>query len=505
MLATLLLIILVPLGIFGYYHLLREIKDIDPALLNHQTSISETRKPNESAIYRSVDVPHGISVTRGLNLRSGYKIRDGVLKDIWYLGIAGQKPNSNQTRIVIGEKSFELGQINTILHLIADTLKVCSGNNNRVGLYGNLMESPELILVIWSCFFISDLALVFYNSSEDLSTELADAVSTIVTTSKFVSNILSGSFKDIVCVHLDKPVDHLSPLFTKFITIPENPVNDLKYEYNEHVDYVHANNNPYSIINKGQETKFFQLNFVSAVASRLMSTPTVQAWNGDDSLLISYDNESFSNTNIIFETCCGIMSNLKQIQIINPNKISSAKDLAKYDPTILCIDSHILKRICSNTKKTFLQSFILQRSEYFNSLGYFNRFGRIEKSLNIKIGYICQLSPILTSFICNFCKSVLGCRIIREFYTDFSIGPVLKTNLYDFRIVQNRNLALLGVPANSVELKTVFASEGETRSRLFARGMSIGKGTAINSIDEYWVDTGVDGTFATDGCFYGNV
>jgi hypothetical protein len=502
MILTSLLLLLVPLAIFGYKHFLRELKEIDPLLLDHQTSISETRKSNESPIFRSVDVPHGVSVTRGLNLRNGYKIRDGCLKDIWYLGLANQKMEDTQTEIVLGEHCYKMGQVNTIIHLVADKLKPLT-KNKRIGLYGSFMESPELVLILWSCFFVSDLTIVFYNTKNDLLSSLKEDVPIIITTAKLAKDIPIGSFQEIIKFSVTESDDLLQSPFTQMIEIPANPDNDLTYEYDEHVDFANVNNHPYSVIENGHEISFFQLNFVSAIASKLMSIPAKLSWNKNDSLLISYNEGSASNNNVIFDSCCGIMSNLYKLQIINSANIANLQDLALYKPTILCIDSHILKKICSTTKKTFLQSFILQRSEYFNSLGYFNRFGRIEKSLNLKLTYVCQLTPILSSFICNFCKSVLGSRIIREYYTNFAIGPILKTNLYDFRIVQNRSLALLGVPANSVELKTINSSNENAKGKLYARGMSIGKGGEISNIEEYWVDTDLEGEFARDGCFYG--
>lgn len=480
-----------------YHHFARELQEVDPILLNHQTSISETRKSSESAVYRSVDVPHGVTVTRGLSLRNGYKIRDGCLKDVWYLAL-----NNHQTKIAFGDKSFTLGQVNSILHLIAQKLE--QKNVQKVVVLGRLNESPELALVIMTCFFITDITVVLCNSFNDVNAIHNTPNEILVTNSSFIDKIPQKMFSEVIGINVNGGLSSntSSTHFTQILDIGQDIESSTDFLYNPDTDFAKVNNHPYSFVSKGTETRFFQVNFVSAVAAKVMSIPSPLSWNEKDSLLLSYTTQSFSSTNILFGLCCGLISNIGSIQIIDPKNIGTLKDLSTYKPTVLCIDSHILKTLCSSTKKSFWQSFKLQRSEYLNSLGYFNSFGKIEKSLHLKMVYACQLSPVLSSFICNFCKSILGCRIVREVYTNYSIGPILKTNIYDFRIVQNRNLALLGVPANSVELKTVNPAEGESRGKLQVRGMSIGKGDHLVPDDEYWVDAGLEGSFARDGCFY---
>lgn len=487
-----------------YNHFSRELKEVDPVLLNHQTSISETRKPSESAIYRSVDVPHGVTVTRGLGLRNGYKIRDGCLKDIWYLALNDKDNDSKQTEICFGNAKFTLGQINTILHIISK-IPAFSEKLEQVVIFGDLIESPQLVLAILSCFFVTDTTVVLCKSLDDLAVLQNSFAGVIFTDSEHAEQVPREIFKEVIGIDITGESANVlsNNKFTHVISIPQEIDSMLDYDYNPDSDFAKVNNHPYSVISQGNETRFFQVNFVSAIASKVMSVPSALSWNEKDTLLLSYTDQSSSSTNVIFGICCGLISNVQKIQLISPTRINTLKELTAFKPTLLCIDSHLLKKLCSSTTKTFWQSFKLQRSEYLNSLGYFNTFGKVENSLNLKMVYVCQLSPVLSSFICNFCKSVLGCRIVREVYTAFSLGPILKTNIYDFRIVQNRSLALLGVPANSVELKTVNPAEGETRGKLYVRGMSIGKGDHVVSDEEYWVDTGIEGIFARDGCFYG--
>lgn len=475
-----------------YSYFAIKLQEIDPELLNYQSSISETRQENESAVYRSVDAPHGISVTRGLNLRSGYKIRDGTLKDVWQ---SGMKKNED-CEIIISDKVFKIAQINRIIHLLGEKIK----NDEKIAVYGDLTETPELLLAIWSAFFVSDSTVVFYSSEKDLLTNTYK-IDTVFTQTKDAN--LKSTFKNVITFNFDTNIENI-PECTETINITESHPSSTESLYDPEIDFDKVNNNPFIIINGGHETKFYQLNFVSAIASKIMSIPSLYTWKEEDKLLISYNNSGISaQINVIFHSCTGIISNAGKIQFISPSKIQSLKKISELKPSILCIDTNILKKLCTSSKKSFIQSFILQRSEFLNAKGYSNSFGKIAKNMKLKTVFAAQLNPPLSSFICNFCKSVLGCKIVREIYTSYSIGPILKTNIHDFRIVHNKSLALFGVPANSVELKTVNSEQANGHSRLYVRGMSVGKSTDISQSDEMWVDTGINGVFARDGCFYG--
>jgi len=62
--------------------------DTFPFILNNQSVPSKVRHPNESAVYRHRDQPHGYPLVAGLALRKGYEApRDGDLRDIWELAL----------------------------------------------------------------------------------------------------------------------------------------------------------------------------------------------------------------------------------------------------------------------------------------------------------------------------------------------------------------------------------------------------------------------------------
>lgn len=496
---TLILLLAITGLYFTYDHFARELREVDPSLLEHQTSISETRQASESAIYRSVDVPHGTSITRGLSLRTGYKIRDGCLKDIWFIGFLDNIKDSDAKLVTLGEYKFTLAQINAILQLIAEKLN--ERNIKNIALFGNLSKNPELLLLLWACFFIADIKVVHYSKKEDFNYKDTD-LKTLVTLPNSMQHIPAGTFEEILALDFDNKNSNDN---TNRIQIPSNIKPLYKYEYNPDTDFSSVNNHPYSTVVNGNEVKFFQINFVSAVASRLLSAPVSNQWTSADHLLISFSDSDMCNKSTVFESLCGIMANVKSIHIVTADTDLSLKLLSQYQTTIMSTDSHVLKGVVNNNKKSFWQSFKLQRSEYFNSLGYFNTLGKLDPDLRLKTTYVYQLPPPLSSFICNLCKSVLGCRIVREIHCDYSIGPILKTNIFDFRIIQKGSLQLFGVPANSVELKTVDVGNKDSVSRLFVRGMATGKSNLATVREDYWIDTEIEGSFSRDGCFYGRL
>jgi hypothetical protein len=68
--------------------------DTHPFLLARQASASPVRQPGESAVYRSVEVPHGYPLRSGLNVKDPGAPkwsagRNGDLRDVWIQAMRG--------------------------------------------------------------------------------------------------------------------------------------------------------------------------------------------------------------------------------------------------------------------------------------------------------------------------------------------------------------------------------------------------------------------------------
>ncbi|KAG7891246.1 hypothetical protein KL908_003999 [Ogataea polymorpha] len=209
--------------------LVSNLRDIGTVALEKQASISATKKPGESAVYRSVDVPHGLPLTTGLRIQTGYKIRDGILKDIWHQAL------QKDTVLEVGGATRSIRQINgMILHLAQQMDQHNVGP--RVGLNSGLDDLHALV-VLFCCFFVCDRTVVVgQNPNVDVLFERKTA----------------GSAANVV--DLDDP--------TYFLERPETT----DYAYNPIKDYSRFNNEPYIELIDGVEYRYFQRSFVSAVA-----------------------------------------------------------------------------------------------------------------------------------------------------------------------------------------------------------------------------------------------
>lgn len=68
--------------------------DVHPLLLARQASPAPTRRPGETAVYRSLDAPHGYPLRAGLNIKDPGSSkwtagRPGDLRDIWRQALKG--------------------------------------------------------------------------------------------------------------------------------------------------------------------------------------------------------------------------------------------------------------------------------------------------------------------------------------------------------------------------------------------------------------------------------
>lgn len=503
--ALLIIVITLVLLLLLAWHIVSgELRDVDPAVLLNQTSISETREEGESAIHRSVDVPHGAPLTGGLRIQVNYKVRDGILKDVWQCAL--RNGEIGQTTLQWGDVSYTTKQINWILHEISNylTIKLGNGNNESYGKVAvcvrDLFSNPQALLFILSSFFVSELTIVNYTGP---ITELPDDIDTVLVDEFAVGYVKKLGVKNIIVIGKG---DGCIP-FDEIVDLSQTNISELdEFKYQPSVDYTVFNNQPYTEIVNGSEMKFYQRNFVASIASKLMSLHNGYTWKETDNLLIIGDGNFIQNRNLIFTTLCGLLSNVNKIQFGTNKDISTLEKLSAMDGTILSVDSTGLSQLTRSGKKHLKKSFILQRAEYFNSNGIFSSFGKLERGLHLKIVYVSQYDDeIVSSAATNLSKSVLGSRIIRETLLESSMGPVLKTNILDYRITHYGHHQLLGVPSNCMEAKVVFANEGDKTGKLMVRGMGLAKSTKFSLDANHWLYTGLHGRFAHDGCFYGSI
>ena len=134
--------------------------DIHPFLLARQSAASHVRQPGESAIFRSLDVPHGYPLRTGLNVKdlgapkwSGG--RDGDLRDVWKRAVSGPvdndgKPTDGPSKIlsVLGKQEvieFSFEKLSGEIIAVGQHMRNHGGN--RIAVY--LPNSVEFLVTVF--------------------------------------------------------------------------------------------------------------------------------------------------------------------------------------------------------------------------------------------------------------------------------------------------------------------------------------------------------------------
>ncbi len=110
--------------------------DTHPFLLARQSTASPVRQPGESAVYRSLESPHGYPLRSGLSVKdknapkwtSG---RDGDLRDVWRQAVRGFRTADGVDTGLRGKISTVLGRETVVEHNLDDL----SREINVVGQY----------------------------------------------------------------------------------------------------------------------------------------------------------------------------------------------------------------------------------------------------------------------------------------------------------------------------------------------------------------------------------
>ena len=103
-------IIALILAVFVIYPLfLGQEPDTHPMLLARQARPAPVRNPRESAVYRSLESPHGFPLRSGLNVKDPgaprYSAgRDGDLRDIWRMFVNGGEHGKGKIMTVFGKE-----------------------------------------------------------------------------------------------------------------------------------------------------------------------------------------------------------------------------------------------------------------------------------------------------------------------------------------------------------------------------------------------------------------
>ncbi|KAI7702443.1 acetyl-CoA synthetase-like protein, partial [Hortaea werneckii] len=182
------LLALVILAFVAYPILYPDEPDTHPLLLARQSSAAPVRNKNESAAYRSPEVPYGYPLKTGLNVKDPGAPRwasgkDGDVRDIWREVQRGGSQDADGKTISSGSIMTVLGK-EVVEHDIADITKeinvlgkhFADSGAKRVAIY--LPNSVEYLTTIFACAFNGlSPVLLPYNLPHQKASELINATS----------------------------------------------------------------------------------------------------------------------------------------------------------------------------------------------------------------------------------------------------------------------------------------------------------------------------------------
>ena len=154
-------LICILLGVYLLYPLFYYTEpDTHPMLLARQSSNSYVRQPGESAIYRSLETPHGYTLKSGLNVKdpgapkwaSG---RDGDLRDIWAQVLKGPTGSDGNSNGSPGKIISVLGKEEIIEHQVSEVMQDINSLGHHLQSHGRryvaiyLPNSVEMVVSLF--------------------------------------------------------------------------------------------------------------------------------------------------------------------------------------------------------------------------------------------------------------------------------------------------------------------------------------------------------------------
>ena len=167
LLTTLLALLIV--GFVAYPIIYPEEPDTHPLLLARQSTAAPIRNKNESAVYRSPEVPHGYPLRTGLNVKDAEAPRwaagkDGDLRDIWREVQKGGSTNTDGKTVpkglimtVYGREDIDehdVTQLSKEIQIMGQHFR--ASGQKKVAIY--LPNSIEYLLTVFGMGFRSSSA-----------------------------------------------------------------------------------------------------------------------------------------------------------------------------------------------------------------------------------------------------------------------------------------------------------------------------------------------------------
>lgn len=484
---TLLSTLFLLLGLYVVYSRFLDFsRDVPPEYLNQQSLAEGTRKPNELAIHKSTKLDYSTGLRVGLGIRyDHYKLRHGNLNDIWEL-LVSKRGLSREPTITVANEQINVKQLNYVVHQLIEYFK-SFGDVKEVAVLLLDYNGSILVFAVTMAAFLQQIPLHIYEESSKHLIEL----SAIVVTKTELRRV--GA--DTSLLSLDKLDFSRERSTFQNVYSPEKD-KGVAVKLSMHLNH--------KVV---VSTQFSQLNLVSAVASCIKHLPPGHELGESDRIVMLQNHKTPES--VMNETIKVLALFVTGAELV----LTSAHNYMDYHPTVLVCDLHKMQELQPS----------MSQLTGLSKLAFYHRMFSLSR-LRFRPSWATTHPLLRLIFVHRDCgegrysnwnsvRATLGVHVVEELGHFSVAGPLLVTDLYDYRTLptdMSSSLAGSGsvVQANEFKLLNYASTQsGEVAVRGYNIGRSVtimeGVGqTKIAPDEEGFYKLPYVGRWGSDGCLY---
>ena len=504
------LLVLVFLTVLGWPLLTYKEPDTHPLLLSRQANVGMVRQPGESAVYRSLEVPHGLPLRTGLNVKDKGQSKwsmgkDGDVRDVWRRFVAGSvSDDANATgargsiKTVYGRQDIETHdaadlskQINTIGRYIKNQ------GGTTVAIY--LPNSIELLLTVFAAafygfhpilvpygipqdvvlklvgisqadFLIAEAGTVPLDNVKSQCKNIKQTMWVVEKTSRHmdwthdIGGLTTSAWHEIIQHHKTTETEELLPnadgeKIPDIVTIWQN-----------------------KSATSGEIVSFSQANIVAAVAAQVSAIPTRHRFTHEDLFLPA---DSLTQPYMLVQTLAALYAGTHlALNSVAGSQVDLATAAAGVAPTIMAASAVSVMKLYEETKSTItsgIKKSALSLQKQALQAGYMpptTVISRINEPTKVTLGtvpsklrllYIFERvnasTPALSPEALSEIRALTGARVIYSLTAAKIAGNVTQTGFYDYRTDKKEGQdkqSHFGAPLSSLEVKLVDTDSHKT-------------------------------------------
>ncbi|KAI9725084.1 MAG: hypothetical protein M1812_000360 [Candelaria pacifica] len=503
--------------------------DTHPLLLARQSYPSPVRQRGESAVYRSLETPHGYPLKSGLGVKDPGAARwmsgrDGDLRDIWRKAVGGEAGSEGQAAAKKGKIVTVLGNEEVVHHdldEITQEINIIGGYIEQQGIKHvaiYLPNSIELIAAIFAASFYGlRPILIPHNQTSDTlirflqltKPEFLIAAAGAVPLAEIAQGY--GGLKQIMWVvkggnrhmdwnevpegiggKIDISVWHEVIDSRKSTGVSELPSSLGKGSVENIVTIWQPKQDEV-----GEVIEFTHKNLVAGVASFLLSVPPRHQLSPADVFLSA---DSLTHIYPLILTLAALYSNATVIltAVAGPgvDLVLATRNVA---PTVVVASAETVAKVHNETRSgmsitwdEFIHWLQMRKlvAGRFPSDGMLSRFQNYNKPAigtergQLRLLYVSERAradsrPLTTTEVSDL-RIFTGARIIYALTAPKIAGAVAQTNIFDYRIGrQAQEPSHFGVPLSSLEIKLIDTRGHKTVDDANPKGEIIVMGPAV--------------------------